>query len=512
MIILRNREYWRSRQEELARIQAKKADKAEREIIKEYEKAAESMKRDIEVFYARYAKTNDISMAEARKQLDKSELKGWRLTLDEFREKALSDKGQFTQELDNEYIRSRVSRLEALQTQVRHNIDILKQKQEKTTESTLKSVYSDTYNSTVQNILDGFSVNASFSQINETAAKEAVYTKWLDGNNFSSRIWNDRDRLVRETSKIINQGVIRGDDAERMIKALEGRLAASRSNAARLIQTEYAKALEDASFKSYADTGCTEYEISTSLDAHTCGDCGGMEGKNFKVIERRVGVNAPPFHPNCRCCTVPYYSDTDDKAEIERLKREIEKKLEKNEKSDIIKSIEIDDFKMIAEIKDIHPKVINNISEVIKDYEKRNEIYISQFNFNSFSSTETGVPLFQIEPIADKTLCLNVNNDILKGISLKEIDERILKSKKITPKNLKEAIVHECGHAKLLKGLTIKEIKELYAVLKDVHIDNISAIAFKDGAEALAEMEVLLYRGDTLSKEAQALYDKYMKR
>lgn len=125
MIILRNREYWRSRQEKLARIQAKKADKAEREIIKEYEKAAESMKRDIEVFYARYAKTNDISMAEARKQLDKSELKGWRLTLDEFREKALSDKGQFTQELDNEYIRSRVSRLEALRAQVRHNIDIL---------------------------------------------------------------------------------------------------------------------------------------------------------------------------------------------------------------------------------------------------------------------------------------------------------------------------------------------------------------------------------------------------
>lgn len=42
--------------------------------------------------------------------------------------------------------------------------------------------------------------------------------------------------------------------------------------------------------------------------------------------------------------------------------------------------------------------------------------------------------------------------------------------------------------------------------LEKVHIDGISSIAYKDGAECIAEVEVLLFRGDEVPEEAMKLY------
>lgn len=113
-------EYWKKRNSELLKIHAQKADDIERELIKEYERSLNGIKKEIETFYARYAGENGISMAEARKQLSREELKGFKMSLEEFREKALDNAdGKWTAMLDNEYMRSRVSRLEALKYQMR---------------------------------------------------------------------------------------------------------------------------------------------------------------------------------------------------------------------------------------------------------------------------------------------------------------------------------------------------------------------------------------------------------
>ena len=96
-------EYWKKRNSELLKIHAQKADDIERELIKEYERSLNSIKKEIETFYARYAGENGISMAEARKQLSRDELKGFKLSLEEFREKALDNAdGKWTTMLDNE--------------------------------------------------------------------------------------------------------------------------------------------------------------------------------------------------------------------------------------------------------------------------------------------------------------------------------------------------------------------------------------------------------------------------
>ena len=40
-----------------------------------------------------------------------------------------------------------------------------------------------------------------------------------------------------------------------------------------------------------------------------CDFCGEMNGQHFPESKRKIGENAPPFHPWCRCTTAPYFED-----------------------------------------------------------------------------------------------------------------------------------------------------------------------------------------------------------
>ena len=175
-------EYWKKRNSELLKIHAQKADDIERELIKEYERSLNGIKKEIETFYARYAGENGISMAEARKQLSREELKGFKMSLEEFREKALDNAdGKWTAMLDNEYMRSRVSRLEALKYQMRGEVELLKQKQEDKFSTSLEKAYSDTYYTTHKHIADSLDSDVNFAKFDSETVRNAVYEKWLDG-------------------------------------------------------------------------------------------------------------------------------------------------------------------------------------------------------------------------------------------------------------------------------------------------------------------------------------------
>ena len=59
--------------------------------------------------------------------------------------------------------------------------------------------------------------------------------------------------------------------------------------------------------------------------------------------------------------------------------------------------------------------------------------------------------------------------------------------------------------------MTIKEISNLYEEIADAKIEGISDIAFHDGAEALAEIEILISRGQSVPLKAMSFYKKYMR-
>lgn len=180
--------------------------------------------------------------------------------------------------------------------------------------------------------------------------------------------------------------------------------------------------------------------------------------------------------------------------------------------SDTIKSIDVDDFELFASSKsnNILPEVSKVITDTIKEFENQGGMYISEAHFGEFYDAETGKPaLFQVFPNAYGLTELNVNSKILGGKTLDEINELIKNTPVNIANSLEEAVVHECGHAKAYYQKAASEIEEMNKTIKNKGVKEISKIAGKDGAECIAEVEVLLYRGEEVPEKAMELYNEW---
>ncbi|MGX4583357.1 minor capsid protein [Paenibacillus chitinolyticus] len=302
--------YWQKRMEQIAKRQFDMADGYDLAQQREYDRAITAIKRDIEVFYQRYAINNQVTMAEARKQLTTGELKEFKMSLEEFTAKAKDNTdGRWTQELNSVYYRTRVTRFEALLAQINQEVEMLAGSRQAGTEVLLGDIYKDTYHRTLYELQAGTGVGVSFARIDNDGLQTILGAK-LDGRNWSQRIWGDRTKLRQELQTKISQSFIRGDSIDRTVKDVTERLNVSRSNAERLVQTESAFFVGQATMMGYKESGIVQkYEVLATLDKRTSNVCRGMDGKVFSLSEMEVGVNYPPFHVRCRTTTVSYFGD-----------------------------------------------------------------------------------------------------------------------------------------------------------------------------------------------------------
>jgi len=309
-------EYWRRRSEEVADRQFAKADAYQKELAREYARATEEIRRSIEVFYQRYAINGEVSMAEARRQLSGSELRQFKMTLEEFTEKARNNAdGRWTKQLNEVYYRVRVSRYEALLTEIQQQVELLAGSRQRRTRKLLGDVYEDTYYRTIYEIQRGTGFGATFAKVDQETLEKVLGTQFA-GSNWSKRIWGDRDKLVTELRTRLAQAFIRGESAERTARELAERMGVSLSNAERLVQTETAFFVGEATFAGYKASGVVDqYEFLATLDSRTTEICREMDGKVFALSEREVGVNYPPLHARCRSTVVPYFDDEIDVGE-----------------------------------------------------------------------------------------------------------------------------------------------------------------------------------------------------
>lgn len=102
---------------------------------------------------------------------------------------------------------------------------------------------------------------------------------------------------------------ITGEAPNRAIQEIAKNMNVSRSQAGRLVMTESAAFAGRARADCMKSLGVEEFEVVESLDHITCDYCQSMDGKHFPMGDFQIGVTAPPFHPNCRGCTCPYFDD-----------------------------------------------------------------------------------------------------------------------------------------------------------------------------------------------------------
>ena len=144
----------------------------------------------------------------------------------------------------------------------------------------------------------GFGKN--FYSINSDIVKQFVDTPWCNRENFSTRIWNDTQKLAQYLSTDIAQGFARGDSYDKLVRNLRQRFRnVNRKNAYRLVFTEGTYVMAESSMQPFIQD-FEKYRTSPVLDGKTCSICRNMRHQVFLISERQPGVNFPPLHPNCR--------------------------------------------------------------------------------------------------------------------------------------------------------------------------------------------------------------------
>lgn len=309
---MRHSDYWRKRFEQLEDAQLNKGLNYYNDLERQYKLASKEIEKQIANWYMRFAKNNQISFAEAKRQLTSRELKEFKWSVQEYikygKENAIT--GQWMTELENASARVHVSRLEALKLQMQQQCEVLYGNQVDGLDKTMRTIYRDGYYHTAYDIQRGFNVGYDLHKLNENQLSAVISKPWTaDGRNFVNRCWTAKADLVNTLHTELTQAVIRGDAPDKAIKTIAQKFNTSKSNAGRLVMTESAFFASASQRDCFNDLDVERYEIVATLDSHTSPTCQSLDGKLFDMKDFQVGVTAPPFHCWCRTVTVPYFDD-----------------------------------------------------------------------------------------------------------------------------------------------------------------------------------------------------------
>lgn len=304
---MKSKSYWEKRQRDREKKVYKTTIQAEKSLKIEMVRAQEEILANINNLIGKYMSETGLSYSEAQKKLNSNEYKVWRKDIEgylkelkQYENVNLEKYKKIKLELETLAVRSRISRLESLVIQTNQVINKQKFEEEKEVTNYVKSVYETTFKSFQEDIgLKGANTILSLNQI-----ERAIQYPW-SGENFSERIWSNRDKLSRVLKTEITQSLIQGVNPQKLNKRIREQMGSGYKETQRLVRTELNYALNEATKIAYEEDEIEEYEFLAEIDNRTSAICKELNGQIFKVKDAVVGVNYPSMHPNCRSTTMP---------------------------------------------------------------------------------------------------------------------------------------------------------------------------------------------------------------
>ena len=310
---MKNSTYWKKRFNALANGQYRKSAGFVDQLQKKFDVTRRELEDKINSWYARFgANTGQVTLADAKKLLKADELEELHWTLKEYREYAKTHglEPEWIDKLENASAKKHISRLESIKLQMEQLEEKLYAEYNNECYGYLGELVKDSYYRTAFEISKGVGIGTNLHRINEKMVEKYLTRPWCqDGKVFSDRIWTRKDEMIRTLDTELTKQLIIGSDPQKAIDKIADKFDVSKRQAGTLVMTESAAIASEASKDCMKDLGVEEYEISATLDSHTSEICQGMDGRHFKMSEYEPGMTAPPFHPNCRSTTVPYFDD-----------------------------------------------------------------------------------------------------------------------------------------------------------------------------------------------------------
>lgn len=312
---LKNSEYWKKRFSDIEGMTYKTAEQAYAEIAPAFDAAQREVQKQIEAWYGRFAANNQITMAEARKWLSTSELAELKWDVKDYIKYGTENdlNAQWIKQLENASAKFHISRLEALQLQTQQAIEKAFGNELDVVDSMIKTAYTDSFYHSMYEMQNGFGVGWDVSAINSRTLEQVIKKPWAaDGRAFSDRIWGSKQGLLSEVQNQLTRTIALGKAPDDAIKAISKKFGATKYQAGRLVQTESAYFSSAAQKECYDDLDVEKYQVVCTFDKETCPICSAMDGQIFDQKDYAPGITAHPFHPNCRCDTIPYFDDWDE--------------------------------------------------------------------------------------------------------------------------------------------------------------------------------------------------------
>lgn len=312
---MKNSTYWSNRMRILRESLLDTGYEYVQNLEAQYEMAIAEIDKKIAAWYQRFAKNNEISLAEAKRLLNSDELEEFKWTVRSYIEhgEASALSGEWLKQLENASSRVHISRLDSLKLQLRQEAEALHGSQLRATESLLGDIYREGYFHTAFELQKGLGFGWSLHGMSASTIEKVLARPWTtDGQTFRDRVWTNKAALVNSVNTNLTQMIMRGEAPDRAIKAIAKQFGVSKGKAGRLVMTESAAFASAAQKDCFTELDVEEYKIIETLDQYTCDTCGALDGKVYKMSDFQVGVTAPPFHPWCRGCTAPYFADMDD--------------------------------------------------------------------------------------------------------------------------------------------------------------------------------------------------------
>ena len=303
-----SQEYWAKREAEQLRHNLTEEAEIQKKIEAMYRRAYLEAQKDIASFYTRYAKSEGLTLAEARQKVTSLEIKDYEEKAKKYvRLKDFSKQANAEMKLYNATMR--INRLEMLKAEI--GLELC----ENTAE--LEELLGDTLNErTLAEFERQAGILGKTVHGNAKLAKSIVNASFQSGT-FSERLWGNQVTLRTELESLLVSGLVQVKNPRALAPQLEKAFDVSKNAAERLMRTELARVQTDAQMESYKQAGYTQYMFIT-VGTAACQVCNKLNGAIFNVADMAPGTNAPPIHPNCRCSTAAYMDREKVWAEIGR--------------------------------------------------------------------------------------------------------------------------------------------------------------------------------------------------
>ena len=330
----RAKTYWRKREEEALKHYITEEAEYDKRIRRIYLDMLDGVQTEIDAFYGKYAKGENITIAEARKRVSKVDIAAYERKAKKYVKDAAQDRrlnggktdhsGYYFSSKANDEMRlynltMKVNRLEMLKANI--GLEMVKGHAE------LEQFMGEILEGRALAEADRMAGILGQTIVNNAQGAHAIVNASFHNAHFSDRIWLYNDVMKADMSKLLEEGLIRGKNPRVLARELrkyyigDERLKNGKKGAVyvteRLMRTELARVQTEAQRQSFKRNGFSQFMFIANGDC--CDMCRPLDGKTFDIEKLMPGENAPPMHPHCRCSIAAYEDDAEYEAWLDYL-------------------------------------------------------------------------------------------------------------------------------------------------------------------------------------------------